>query len=231
MRPVIAMPHAGSSLFRRYMTGKYIASLHRSGARVRRIRLEDPEKAVAEMLACDGLLLPGGTDVNPELYGQTRSEKCQEPNTLRDTGEWRMLEAMLPTGKPVLCICRGIQLLNVFRGGTLHQDIAHLQADMHSDFPNRGKGVHPVMVQPGTLLARLWDTEQEAVNTMHHQALDRLGEGLVVNAMSREGFVEAVELAQHPFCLGVQWHPEHLSRKFPRQKKLFDTFVAACKKT
>lgn len=228
MKPVIAMPLPGRSLFRRYMTSKYVLSLWRSGAKVCIIPLENPEKAVARMLACDGLLLPGGTDINPQLYGQVRSEKCQEPNTLRDTGEWQMLDAFLPTGKPVLCICRGIQLMNVYFGGTLHQDIGHLQQTNHDDFPGRGQGVHPVTVMPGTLLHRILGTQQEMVNTMHHQALDRLGKGLVCVAVSGDGFPEAVELSSHPFCLGVQWHPEHMSRKFPSQQRIFDAFVSAC---
>ena len=228
MKPVIAMPLPGRSLFRRYMTSKYILSLWRSGAKVRIIPLENPEKAVARMLTCDGLLLPGGTDINPQLYGQIRTEKCQAPNTLRDTGEWQMLDAFLSTGKPILGICRGIQLMNVYFGGTLHQDIRHLQQTNHDDFSGRGKGVHPVTFKPGTLLHHILGTQQELVNTMHHQALDRLGKGLICVAVSDDGFAEAVELSNHPFCLGVQWHPEHMSRKFPSQQRIFDAFVSSC---
>ena len=135
-----------------------------------------------------------------------------------------MLESFLPTGKPVLCICRGLQFLNVFCGGTLHQDIPG-----HSDFKTRSTGCHSVTLTPGTKTASLWNSDTLLVNSLHHQAVDSLGSGLAVSALSPEGIVEAAELTSHPFCVGVQWHPEHLSRKRQDQQALFDTFVRLCR--
>ena len=216
MRPVIAIPQMGNDLFRKYMKGKYVQSLKRAGAEVHWIDLGNSDAAVNEALCCDGLLLPGGADVNPKLYGQEPSEKCGSPNQLRDAAEMKMLEAFLPTGKPIFGICRGSQLLNVFMGGTLKQDIKDIQKCKHMHFPSKNKGTHMVNVAVNTQLSSiLGQPKTLRVNSLHHQAAERVGSGLTVCAVSEDGFVEAVELTNHRFCLGVQWHPEHMSRKNP----------------
>lgn len=227
MNPVIAIPQMGNSLFRRYMKSKYVQSLHRAGAEVRWIKLEDPDRAVAEMLTCDALLLPGGADISPILYGQTPTEKCGKPNELRDNAEMKMLEAFLPTNKPILCICRGVQLLNVFFNGTLHQDIKGTQVCKHAHFPSRNKGIHNVKIYPNTKLGRILGQNTVKVNSLHHQAVDQLGPGLTISAVSEDGFIEGLEVFLHPFCVGVQWHPEHMSKTNALQQKLFDAFVQA----
>jgi len=228
MKPVIAMPQMGNDLFRKYMKSKYVRSLRRAGAQVRWIDLEDMDKAVHELLACDGLLLPGGADVAPRLYGQEPTEKCGKPNTLRDTGEMKMLAAFLPTGKPILGICRGVQLMNVFFGGTLHQDIKDAQKYNHSDFRNKNRGNHAVTLTAGTKLADIFGTQTLIVNSLHHQAADAAAPDLSVAARSEDGFIEALEHKTHPFCLGVQWHPEHMSHASEAQRSLFRAFVDAC---
>jgi len=194
---------------------------------VRWIELNDPDAAASQALTCDGLLLPGGADVAPHLYGQEPTEKCGKPNTLRDTGEMIILEAFFPSNKPIFCICRGVQLLNVFCGGTLHQDIKEAQKCSHSDFKTRAKGCHSVTLTPDTRLSAILGAHA-LVNSMHHQAVDTVGKDLTVVAVSEDGFIEALEHNIHPFCIGVQWHPEHMSKKIPTQQKLFDAFVAAC---
>ena len=224
MRPVIAMPKLSNDPFRIYMKSKYVFSLWRSGARVRWIGPENTEASRRALLECDGLLMPGGVDIEPARYGQKTDEKCGKIDLARDAMEWWILEAFLPTGKPVLGICRGIQTLNVFLGGTLHQHI-----DGHSDFKSRSKGFHKVNIIPGSRLREIVNAETLTVNSLHHQVVDSLGKGLEVCAVSEDGFVEAVVHRSHPFCLGVQWHPEHMSRTNKRQQKIFDTFVNACK--
>ena len=231
MNPVIAIPQMGNDLFRKYMKSKYVRSLRRAGAQVRWIELTDLDKAIAEVRACDGLLLPGGADVNPRLYGHAPSEKCGKPNTLRDTGEMELLTAFLPTGKPILGICRGVQLMNVFFGGTLHQDIKDTQKCNHSDFRGKNRGNHAVTLTPGTKLAEIFGAETLIVNSLHHQAADIPGKDLSVSAISEDGFIEGLEHQTHPFCLGVQWHPEHMSHASEAQRKLFRAFVDACGKT
>ena len=218
------MPRLSNDPFRIYMKSKYVFSLWRSGARVRWIGPENTEASRRALLECDGLLMPGGVDIEPARYGQKTDEKCGKIDLARDAMEWWILEAFLPTGKPVLGICRGIQTLNVFLGGTLHQHI-----DGHSDFKSRSKGFHKVNIIPGSRLREIVNAETLTVNSLHHQVVDSLGKGLEVCAVSEDGFVEAVVHRSHPFCLGVQWHPEHMSRTNKRQQKIFDTFVNACK--
>ena len=224
MKPIIAMPKMGNEPFRIYMKSKYVFSLWRAGARVRWIPLDDIENAIPLLLQCDGLLMPGGVDIEPSRYGQTRSAQCGKSDLQRDEAEWRILGSFLPTRKPVLCICRGVQMLNVFQGGTLHQHIPG-----HSDFKSRGKGCHPVSIVPGSKLDQILNASQITVNSLHHQAVDSLGKDLTVNAVSEDGIVEAVSHINHPFCIGVQWHPEHISKRNMLQQKIFDTFVFTCK--
>lgn len=229
MKVVIGIPQPGKDLFRQYMKSKYVQSIRRAGGEVRWIELDDLDRAVEEMLACDGMLLPGGGDIDPSYYGQERTDKCGEPNELRDKGEWRLLESFLPTNKPILGICRGVQLMNVYFGGTLYQDIQLTQVDNHRAFKKRKKGSHKVRLMPRSKLLGLFGQEWLTVNSMHHQAVDALGPGLNVAAVSEDGFIEAVELLLHPFCVGVQWHPEHMSKYNQAQQGVFDAFVQACK--
>ena len=115
-------------------------------------------------------------------------------------------------------------MLNVFQGGTLYQHIEN-----HSDFKSRSTGCHKVNVLPDSKLAKILNTSQFTVNSLHHQAIDSLGKDLAVAAVSEDGIIEAVVHTAHPFCLGVQWHPEHMSKHVSLQQKIFDTFVLACK--
>ncbi len=230
MSVVIAVPQMGTDLFRKYMKSKYVKSLERAGAKVCWIELDDTEKAVEEVLCCDGLLLPGGADIEPSLYGREREAKCGTPNELRDKYEFLIYNEFVKTGKPILCICRGFQLLNVANGGTLHQDIAGIKKCSHSDFLKRAKAIHNVIVTEDTKLFSVIGKTETGVNSLHHQAVEKVGENLIVSAVSEDGFVEAVELSDHPFCVGVQWHPEHMSKKDALQQNLFNQFVSACKK-
>lgn len=226
----IAMPQMGHDLFRVYMKSKYVQSLRRAGARVVWISLKDNPHVVEDALKCDGLLLPGGADVAPALYGETPEEHCGKPHLLRDTWEPKLLDAFLKADKPVLGICRGMQLMNVTLGGTLHQHIVPMQMVSHMDFAHRGSHTHKIELRDGTKLGSIFSSNTMMVNSMHHQAVKELGKGLVVSAVSEDGFVEGIELADNPFCLAVQWHPEHMSQRNQEQRKLFQAFVDACRK-
>lgn len=230
MKPVIAIPQMGNDLFRKYMKSKYAESLERAGADVKWIELEDIGRAVEETLTCDGLLLPGGADINPEMYGEEKSEKCGKPNETRDEAEPVIFRNFLDTNKPILAICRGIQLINVCKGGTLFQDIKDVQKCKHMDFLSRKGSIHPVSIDKDSVLYGILQTEKINVNSMHHQAINRVGEKFQVAAESEDGFPEAIELQNHPFCIGVQWHPEHMSKKSAEQRKIFASFVSACQK-
>lgn len=230
MHCTIAIPKFKDGLFRKYMQSKYTASLRRAGAKAVWIETDDLGKAIQEMLLCDGLLLSGGEDVNPSFYGQTATEKCGKIVPARDHAEMKMLEAFLSTGKPILGICRGEQLMNVFFGGTLHQDIADVATSCHDDYPRKNRGNHEVSVTRGTKLAEIMGQETFLANSLHHQAVDKVAPALILAARSEDGIVEGVEHPAHPFCIGVQWHPEHMSAYSKLQRRIFDAFVDACTK-
>ena len=157
----------------------------------------------------DGVLLTGGGDVDPGRYGAQPHPATSRVSESRDAAELAVLDAAVAAGKPVLGVCRGMQLLNVARGGTLCQ---HLENDAgHTPSPGTF-GSHPVRIAAGTRLAGILGANGAGVEvpTAHHQAIDRLGDGLVATAWAEDGVVEAVERSDGsaPFLVAVQWHPE-----------------------
>jgi putative glutamine amidotransferase len=188
----------------------------------------DPPLAGEYLTLCDALLVAGGDfDIPPERYGETRRRGCGPARPERTDFEADLAEAALATGLPVLGICGGMQLLNVVRGGSLHQ---HLPDDLgvsHEQPAPKDAPSHDVTVVPGTLLARLCGLESLAVNSTHHQAVNRPGSGVVVTGRSPDGVVEAIEIEGHPFALGVQWHPEGLAPRDVRQAALLRGLVQA----
>ncbi len=176
-----------------------------------------------------GLLLMGGSDVNPALYGGTRHAETEAPDDARDALECQLIQAALDRDIPLLAICRGIQILNVQHGGTL---IQHLPSTARHRVrtANRGLPAHQVEIVPDTLLARVFGEPLTLdVNSRHHQAIGRLGNGLRVSARDTEdGVIEAVERPDKRFAVGVQWHPENMSPADPRQARLFEAFGAIC---
>ena len=227
MRVVIAMPRMSTDPEPTVAQSKYIESLARAGAGMRWVELSDPEQAVQDALTCDGLLLPGGGDMDPKFYGQERIPACGEPNLLRDAAEPLLLRAFLAADKPVLGICRGIQVMNAVLGGDLYQDIKPFE---HLPHNGHWAKVHTVTVRRGTLLSRILGQDTVLVNSQHHQAVDRVAPGFTLAALSEDGIVEAIEKPDARFCLGVQWHPEWLSDADPAMQGLFDAFANACSK-
>ncbi|HYL76633.1 MAG TPA: gamma-glutamyl-gamma-aminobutyrate hydrolase family protein [Bryobacteraceae bacterium] len=176
----------------------------------------------------DGLVLTGGTDINPARYGQPRNPETEDPDDARDELELRALEAALARGLPILAICRGMQLFNVAHGGTLIQHLP--SANLHSQNmpdaePGRHGATHAVQVARDTRLAAIVGEGELAVNSRHHQAVDRPGEGLVVSAVSTDGIIEALERPDLPFALAVQWHPEDRILVSEADRKLFEAFA------
>ncbi|WP_022882274.1 gamma-glutamyl-gamma-aminobutyrate hydrolase family protein [Gryllotalpicola ginsengisoli] len=155
----------------------------------------------------DGLLISGGVDVDPARYGQRPHEQTDAPQPLRDDWDLALLDAAIAAGLPFLAVCRGAQVLNVLRGGTLVQ---HLPDVVGSTTYQPGGGQFnrvEVEVEPGSRLASLVG-ERTLGHVYHHQAIDRVGDGLTVTARSGDGVIEAVELPEHDFGVAVQWHPE-----------------------
>lgn len=228
--PVIGVPLMGKDIFHCYMQYKYTRCLKRAGANVE-LLAPDPsgETAKAALGRCAGFLFPGGPDISPKLYGQTPQISCKKPDPVRDTFEMKLLYAALAARKPIFCIGRGMQLLNVTFGGTLVQELKGKQEYPHQDFFNRWSATHPVELDPDSLLYRILGTDAVTVNSLHHQAADRIGEGLWICADSPEGFPEALEIDDYPFCIAVQWHPEYMAASVPIQQKLFAALVEACR--
>lgn len=227
---MIGLPEMDHTFFRAYMRSKYVTCLHHVGARVRPLHWTELEQDIQRYVSqCDGLLLPGGQDIAPSYYGQTPIEACGAPHPRRDQLEIALAQAFIRAGKPVLGICRGLQVLNVAMGGTLIQDITPLQSCQHSDFPHRTEGVHRVTIEKGTLLHRIFPTDLLKVDSMHHQVPDIAAPGLRICAKSEDGFIEGLEMPAARFCLGVQWHPEHMSKKHIQQLRLFRALALACR--
>ncbi|MFN2226470.1 MAG: gamma-glutamyl-gamma-aminobutyrate hydrolase family protein [Anaerolineae bacterium] len=220
---------------------RYLEALIRAGATPILIpHLDDPALLRAAYRRLDAVLLPGGVDVAPEEYGQRRHEKCGAVDSERDGTELALARWCLDDGRPLLAICRGIQVLNVALGGSLYQDIAAQVpgALRHDWYPGHRRDLlaHPVRVAPGTRLAAIVGSEHASpsgdtfaleVNSLHHQAIRDLAPGLMVTAHAPDGLVEAVEVEGHPFALGVQWHPEELAPGDARAQALFDALIRA----
>jgi gamma-glutamyl-gamma-aminobutyrate hydrolase PuuD len=184
----------------------YVTAVERAGGRP--ILIPPSTDGVAEALdAVDGLVFSGGADVDPTHYGADAHPETDEPQAVRDAGELALLRAALERDLPVLAICRGFQLLNVVRGGDLVQHLPEAVGhDEHRHVPGQFSE-HPVEVQEGTRLASLIGA-RSTVASHHHQAIGKIGEGLVQTAWAKDGTLEALEDPSRRFAVGVQWHPE-----------------------
>ncbi|MCD7919961.1 MAG: gamma-glutamyl-gamma-aminobutyrate hydrolase family protein, partial [Clostridiales bacterium] len=174
----------------------------------------------------------GGHDVSPALYQQPRSPHCGPTCPARDRLETALYARALAEGKPVLGICRGIQLINVLQGGTLYQDLpTEFDSPVeHHMAPPYTNAAHRVTVRRGTPLHALLQTEEMGVNSYHHQAVKALGADLEVMALSEDGLVEAVRHTGKPFVWGFQWHPEFDFQVNPSSRRIFEAFLAACQR-
>jgi putative glutamine amidotransferase len=188
-----------------------------------------PHQADAEHLAreLDGLILIGGPDVNATLYGQDPHPATASGLLEQDLFELEMLAAFTARERPVLGVCRGLQLMNVWRGGTLHQHLPDLGSRVaHRANETEYAREHGVEFDTGTRIARLVGAATVSSNSFHHQAADHLGAGLRASAKAPDGVIEAVEDPDLPFFVGVQWHPESLQDR-AEQRALFDGLIAA----
>lgn len=173
-----------------------------------------------------GMVLMGGTDVDPALYGESPLPETDNPDRRRDEVELELLNRALEADLPILAICRGLQILNVQHGGSLLQ---HLGSERHDpELRDRSEPAHPVTVDQNSLLARCVGATRLAVNSRHHQAVARVGERLrVVARDSEDNIIEGLERPDKRFVVAVQWHPEDQAKTQGEHMRLFQTFAAA----
>ena len=188
-------------------------------------RTTDPAIIAHYAADFDGYFFTGGVDVDPARYGEEITGQGVEIDTVRDAFEFALYEAVKDSGRPILGVCRGIQFLNVARGGTLHQHI-----DGHRQENPAPEHLQHVTVKEGTRLHELVGVSEMGVNSFHHQALKDVAPGLIVTAMADDGTIEAVEDPNLPFFLAVQWHPEHYHRDDRTSAAIFEAFIQACGK-
>ena len=192
---------------------------------------DDPDALDRYVALCDGFIVPGGIDVNPISYGETPHPLLTTCRLDYDEYQLHLIKKMLASKKPILAICRGIQIVNVAFGGTLWQDVSlqgpgtmhHYQQDI-----TPGGISHRVTIEEGSILSRLYGSEVWT-NSYHHQCVKALGEGLRITARADDGTVEALEAVDHPYLHAVQWHPESF---YPRPDNymlaIFEEFIGAC---
>ena len=218
------------------MSQRYILTLTASGAIPWMIPLvgDDEETLRGIYDELDGVFLPGGADIDPASYSEERHPLCDKTDPARDQVELMLARWAIADRKPVLGVCRGVQLINLATGGTLYQDLAeqHAGSIKHDYFPFGGKYTrdhlaHDVEVAPHSRLAEMIGAGAIPVNSMHHQGIRTLGSGLVASAIAPDGLIEAAESSDGWFLVGVQWHPEALTDIDARMRRLFDEFTAA----
>lgn len=184
---------------------------------------------------CSGLILTGGVDINPEIYcDPDTKENCGTFNPERDTFELKVIEKAMKKRLPILAICRGHQLINIYYKGSLIFDLMETRNVEHERISESENRLHDITVLKDTLLYKIMKTDSAIVTSSHHQAVDQLGEGLMINAKSDDGIIEGIEYSDKkdkPFFLGIQWHPERLENlKDPASENILIYFINECKK-
>lgn len=217
------------------MNQRYLTALAQVGAAPVLLPLLDDDPAALDAIhdRLDGLFIAGGVDLDPASYGEPKHPQTGNTDAARDAVELALARRALEEGMPVLGVCRGMQILNVVRGGTLVQDTTQLRPGpiRHDWFPTDGHArdflAHAVTAVPGSRVAGIFGTGEFLVNSMHHQGVAELGEGLVATAHAGDGLIEALEAPGEAWVVGVQWHPEMLVDRDPATRRLFGAFVTA----
>jgi putative glutamine amidotransferase len=242
-RPVIGVapqsqpPKPGELPLCWIMGARYVEVLRQAGAVPWIVPLLPYDKETMEEIfsRLDGVFLTGGADVDPATYNESKIPACGYTDPARDAVEIMLLNHAREMHKPVLAVCRGIQILNVCYGGTLYQDIpSQVPAAMkHDHFPSKENVPtrqylsHDITVTPNTRLRSILEDAVVPVNSMHHQAIKDLAPGLRPNAYAPDGIIEGVEGTNGQYLMAVQWHPEELVDTQPSMKRLFESFIAA----
>ena len=209
----------------------YTAAIQKAGGLPIIIPLGLEGEVLAALLArLDGILFTGGSDIDPQRYHGQPHPRVYGISPERDALEFALIDQTLAADKPLLAICRGVQVLNVALGGSLYTHIQdqHQEARKHDWFPNfpRDKRAHTVSLTCGSKLHSIYGADEIWVNSLHHQGIDRVGDGLKAIGFAPDGLVEGLEVEGAHFALGVQWHPECLPDD-PGSQALFRAFIEA----
>ena len=215
-----------------YVTNANIQAIVKAGGIPILIPYQPKEQVLRILEGLDGLMLPGGDDIDPGRYGENPMVQCGSIDPHWDELDLWAAGFALERDLPLLAICRGCQVLNVALGGTLVQDIPTQISDplKHAQQAPSWYATHDISVQAASLLGRIWENGPNRVNSFHHQSIAKVGKGLRIVASAPDGVIEAVESTEHCFVLGVQWHPEHMVDHYPVARRIFEHFVQAAAK-
>lgn len=228
MRPIIGIFPMVSPDGNSYIKPDYVSAIERAGGRAILLPVSHLEESVDSFIdMCDGFVFAGGPDIEPVRYGEKKSDKCFDTVPERDGFEFFVFPRVLASGKPLLGICRGSQLMNTALGGTLYQDIP---TEVASEVAHREGGRdtrHEMNIIEGTPLYRIIGKERININSYHHQAVKALGRGIIAMAAADDHIVEAICIDGHKFAVGLQWHPERMKNE--HGDAIFNALIAACK--
>lgn len=232
MKTKIGIIICGLENNRQYVTDAYIQSIKSAGGLPLILPMVKSKAAIREYVElCDGFLFCGGVDITPLLFGQEPTNGIGKTDISLDLFQIRFMKQVLETEKPVLAICRGMQVLNVACGGTIHQDLNEINFDTinHMQTSLSRKDIsHKVSFTSKSHVHRMLGPFAYT-NSFHHQAIDRIGKDLVVTGSTGDNIVEAIEMPSHSFVLGVQWHPESMIDSAQNMKQLFFALVRYAK--
>lgn len=212
-----------------YVTNANIQAIVQAGGIPILIPYQPKEQILRILEGLDGLMIPGGDDVDPGRYGENPILECGDIDPLWDELDLWAAGFALERNLPILAICRGCQVLNVALGGSLIQDIPSQIKDpiKHAQKAPRWYATHDITVQSASLLGGIWQNDSKKVNSYHHQAIAKVGRGLRIVASAPDGVIEAIESTEHRFALGVQWHPELMTDYYPVARRIFEHFIQA----
>lgn len=233
MKPIIGILAEVDENLTTAVKRNYISAVERSGGLPLVLPyIEDDAILDGIVNVCHGFFFTGGKDIDPERYGEVKKKTCDDTQPYRDDLEFRAFKKVFDSGKPILAICRGAQLINVCLGGTLYQDIptevntqlVHRQTEGEFEYS------YDVNIMADTPLYALVGAERIKANSFHHQAIKKIGEGLKVMATADDGIVEAVYHSGQRYLRAYQWHPERLYCADEFNRSIFDDFINNCRK-
>lgn len=218
---------------RSYVNEDYIAAIIQNGGVPILLPVNEKEDVLKQQVSLlDGLILSGGSDISPLEYGEEPDVLLGEIIPERDYSDMKILQFAIEKKIPILGICRGLQLLNVYHGGTLYQDNRYHHQEVYKHWQGHGPDIatHHVSLEKDSILYHAYQKENICVNSFHHQSIKKLGDGLKKIAKSKDGIIEGIESTYYPFMVGTQWHPEMLFRKDEGANALFKLFLTEASK-